>query len=194
MAIDLKQRQLDQEKRVDDLLAQRPGADTGGISSELGGIRQNFFSRVAPQLGGFAKQAFAQVSPRVERASADTLAVSKSKNLRESLNRNFNFVFNRLVQSGVNQRAAYQYANKIAMDSINRKARSEDAAGGRVQSLAEEDILDDVSRTRMTMQRQATDQQAKEMTRQALIRSLFGLAGTVGTGVALSRAGGGKNG
>jgi len=125
----------------------------------------------------------------LEAASEEALSLRGVRERQENVNRTFNFVFGRLVSAGFGVAEAKRTAMQYALDEDRRRAES--ASSGKARQLVTEkqDILDRYAARILDVKRKAAEKRRKEAIKNSMLRTFFGIAGSLGTAYALGPAG-----
>ena len=195
------QRRKTAETGVEDFLANREGQITADVLKSAASVhasRDRFTSGVgnlAEETAGryglqpdIREAAAAQVQPiskDLERANVEGLELQKLRARREKVNQTYGFMFDRLLNAGVDRQQAEAVATQFATDEDARSFDSEQAQKEREHKVKQQDIADEYADRQILMERQAAQEQRRRAERSAIIKSLFGLTTSVGLGFAL---------
>lgn len=202
MPIDRRKELSQAEQDVQDFLSQRPGqidkdiASTGAAvsaSRAASGDTIKGAIQAAAQRYGLEPDTVTAAAPSIQRgqedlesANQDALAMRRYRENQAKVNTAFNFVFNRLIQAGVDANSAKQTAMQFALDTQRRETSSAEYAKTRQVTLEKSDILDTFAQRRAELARKYAADRRKQAILNGVTRSFFGL---VGTGIGFTAGG-----
>src|SRR3990167_3847865 len=207
MAIDYLARRNTAEKGVTDYLASRENGITEDLLKTAATVRTSR-DRFKSNLGGLAEQTAgkygmenlnpaldAQVQRQeqdLDRTNKESLALRKVQERKERVNKVYGMMVDRLANAGIDRQQAEAVATQFALDEDARTFQSEESGKDRATAFKRQDIMDEYANKHLAMEQQAAEEQRRAANRTAIIRSLFGIVSTIGTGMLLRGKGASK--
>ena len=207
MPIDYLARKNTAEKGVTDYLASREGGITQDLMKTAATVRASR-DRFKTSTGNLAEEAAgkyglepinpalgAQVERQnqdLERANKEALSLSKVQQRKERVNQVYGMMVDRLANAGIDRQQAEAVATQFALDEDARTFQSEESGKDRATAFKRQDIMDEYANKHLAMEQQAAEEQRRAANRTAIIRSLFGIVSTIGTGMLLRGKGASK--
>ena len=196
MPRDLKQELTDAELNARNLIPGTPGALETGISDTQAAIDASRAASnestanvaretagkygLAPDVGAAAVPGVARGNEDLTRANMDALSLRKIRERQDNVNKTFNFLFGRLVSAGEDVQSAKATAMQYALDQDRRAAETASNEQARRSASAKQDILTAYSNQQIQMQRKAESERRQQAILNSMVKTFFGMAGTVG--------------
>lgn len=198
MPINRKQDALDAEQAVKDLIDAGPAADASGLDSTNRAIADSrgvaadnirtAISDVAPGAVAAAAPSIERGNVDLERANNDTQAMLKIRQRQEKVNKTANFVFARMVAANFDVDEAKKVAMQYALDEDRRASERTGNEKARQLTLEKQDIIDSFAARKAELAKKYAQDRQKKAIFNSVVGSFFGLAGTMGAGLALKGA------
>jgi len=187
------------ERDVEDLLRRKPE----NIETAIAGTKEtslasrerfkNLASDVAgetaagfglpPDISQAAGAQAGRVSEDLKRAETESLDFRRLNERKEALGRTFDFMYDRLLNAGVDRTQAENVARRFALDEDERRSVSEQKETGRQNELKRQDILEEFAQNRMSMEEDFAREQRKQAFKRSIYQSLSSFGGAVAGGL-----------
>lgn len=185
------------EGEVDSLLKNRTsqiGQKLNGISANIESTRPKLFNQASSfasaLTGGPVADGSGLSTTRLQRAMNERVSTAKRTQNLDRMNLLYNNALRRATEAGASRQQAEQYAVEAARAQAQRDFTENENAKDQQSQIYKENISNVYGGQGLSqMQQSFAEQQASSAYQQALYRSLFGLAGSLGTSYALNRYG-----
>lgn len=193
--IDRKQEVTDAEKAAADLLSGAPAASDASILDTTKKVEDSraasnqTIADVARETAakyGAPGNAGAGAAPGIERgnedlasANEDAMALRKVRERQDNVNRTFNNVFSQMLTATGNKELAAKTAMQFALDEDRRTFQSNQNEKARSVTMKKQTMLDQFAQQKIDQTRKAQADARHKALVNSMMRSFFGMAGTV---------------
>ena len=136
-----------------------------------------------------ARPSIDRIKEDLVRTDEEALQLRKVQERRDSTNQQFNYLFNRLTNAGVDRVKAEEVAMQFVLDEDRRKAASSENEAARDVFRRKQDLLDVYAERQVQIQKDAARQRQKDAIMGALTRTFFGIGGAIVGGVLMGPLG-----
>ena len=149
----------------------------GRFASTIPRLAESLSARTGTPDSGAGSAAVAPFVEDLKRTDQEANSLRLVREKRDNVNKLFSFMSDRLQQAGVDRQQAEQVARQFALDEDQRANITSQNERERNLTIRKQDMLDTYADRRIEMQRRAEREQRKNAFKQAIYKSLFGLAG-----------------
>lgn len=167
-------------------------ASRGRFAAGIPKLAESIAARTGGVDSGVGAAAAAPFVEDLKRIDDEQNSLRRVREKRDTTNKLFNFMADRLEQAGMDRAEAETAARQFALDEDQRSAVATENEYARDLAKRKQEVMDTYSDRILEARRRAAEEQQKDMFKSSIYKSLFGLAG-MGIGAALAAPTGGMS-
>lgn len=150
----------------------------GRFASSIPALAESIGARTGLADSGAGAAAVAPFAEDLKRTDDEANSLRKVREKRDNVNQLFSFMSDRLQAAGIDRSKAEDVARQFALDEDQRANISSENERSRDLAVKKQDLLDSYADKQIELKRKAEQEQQKNAFKQAIYKSLFGMAGT----------------